>query len=184
MNKSLLPTTSDPPPADWVALAEIGAPIGLKGAVRLHTLKSVTGLAIDESLLVDAQECWVRLSNGQWLHSLIMECSPQTRGLKLQLADVNDRDQAERLRSGSVGLSRSSFPAESDDEAYWADLIGCRVVNREGFDFGEVSAMQTNGEHDWLVVAAGWIPFVGHYIDDVDRANRIIRVDWNAEWFE
>jgi ribosomal 30S subunit maturation factor RimM len=44
--------------------------------------------------------------------------------------------------------------------------------------------MQTNGEHDWLVVAAGWIPFVGHYIDDVDRANRIIRVDWNAEWFE
>jgi hypothetical protein len=25
---------------------------------------------------------------------------------------------------------------------------------------------------------------VGHYIDDVDRANRIIRVDWNAEWFE
>jgi len=113
-----------------------------------------------------------------------MECSPQTRGLKLQLADINDRDQAERLRSGSVGLSRSIFPAESDDEAYWADLIGCRVVNREGFDFGEVSAMQTNGEHDWLVVAAGWIPFVGHYIDDVDRANRIIRVDWNAEWFE
>ncbi len=172
------------PPEDWVALAEVGAPIGLKGAVRLHTLKSVTGLAIDDSLLLSAPDCWVRLRDGTWRHDRIVSCSPQTRGLKLMLAGVSDRDQAEHLRSASVGLPRSAFPeVEGEDEAYWADLIGCAVINRQGRTLGSVTSMQTNGEYDWLVLERGMIPFVSQYVDHVDHAHRQITVDWLEEWF-
>jgi 16S rRNA processing protein RimM len=192
--KSGLPLASDPPPNDWVALAEVGAPIGLKGAVRLHTLKSVTGLPIDDTLLAESKDCWLKLrhsppsqasaSTSLWLRCNILECSPQTRGVKLMLEEITDRNQAELLRGASVGLSRSSFPELSDNESYWADLIGCRVVNRQGEDFGLVQSLQTNGEHDWLVVDQGWIPFVGQYIDEVDESGRLIRVDWLIDWFE
>lgn len=180
-----------------MALAEVGAPIGLKGALRLHTLKSVTGLPIDDTLLIAASDCWVRLADRRrqvsdtvpdtshrWLYSRIIECSPQTRGLKLQLEAVADRNQAELLRGAAVGLSRGSFPEPDEDEAYWADLMGCKVVNRQGEELGEVRSMQTNGEHDWLVLEAGMIPFVSHYIDKVDTESRVITVDWSVEWWK
>lgn len=165
-------------------LAEVGAPIGLKGAVRLHTLKSVTGLPIDDSLLQDSPHCWVRLADGGWLHSEIQECSPQTRGLKLQLAAVHDRNHSELLRGAVVGLSRSEFPEPDEDEIYWADLIGCDVVNRQGTTLGAVTSMQTNGEHDWIVLDSGMIPFVDQYIDQVDQEKRVIHVDWDFAWMK
>lgn len=171
------------PPADWVALAEVGAPIGLKGAVRLHTLKSVTGLAIDDSLLASAPDCWLRLRDGSWRYDRIVECSPQTRGLKLQLSGIHDRDQAEALRAASVGLSRKVFPEVAEGENYWADLIGAEVVNRQGESLGSVVSMQTNGEYDWLVLTRGLIPFVAQYIDRVDQERHRIEVDWLMEWF-
>lgn len=103
-----------------MALGEIGAPIGLAGAVRLHTLKSVTGLPIEDSLLMQSTDCWVYLAQAKpvrWLYSEIQECSVQTRGLKLRLQAIQTRDQAEQLRGAQVGLSRSVFPEPSDDEA-------------------------------------------------------------------
>jgi 16S rRNA processing protein RimM len=179
-----LPFSDKPPPADWVALAQIGAPIGLAGAVRIHTLKSATGLAIDDSLLLDSEHCWVDLGRGQWIESKILECSPQTRGLKLRLENIDSREQAELLKHAAVGLSRSQFPPTEDDETYWADLVGCVVSNREGEVLGDVVSMQTNGEYDWLVLAQGMIPFVDQYIDEVDVNAKRIVVDWNSEWFK
>jgi 16S rRNA processing protein RimM len=179
-----LPFSDKPPPTDWVALAQIGAPIGLSGAVRIHTLKSATGLSIDDSLLVDSRYCWISLGRGQWIESEILECSPQTRGLKLRLNNIESREQAELLKHAAVGLSRSEFPPAEEDENYWADLIGCSVMTLQGQQLGEVISMQTNGEHDWLVLAQGMIPFVDQYIHQVDvKAKRIV-VDWDSEWFK
>ena len=166
-----------------MALAQIGAPIGLSGAVRIHTLKSATGLALDDSLLQSSRNCWIELGRGQWIESEILECSPQTRGLKLRLHNIENREQAECLKHCSVGLSRSVFPPEAEDETYWADLIDCTVVNRDGQPLGQVRSMQTNGEHDWLVLADGLIPFVDRYIVEVDIAAKRIVVDWSPEWF-
>jgi len=193
-----LPITTERPPEDWVALAEIGAPIGLAGAVRIHTLKSVTGLAMEDSLLMDAPCCWIKLAaitasggaragttepSPKWVHAEIVACTPQTRGVKLQLEAIRDRSHAEQLRGALVGLSRASFPPEHEGETYWADLLGCEVVNRDGVSFGPVVSLQTNGEHDWLVVRDGMIPFVSRYIDRVAPQERRVVVDWQMEWF-
>lgn len=100
------------------------------------------------------------------------------------LESITDRNQAELLRGAEVGVSRSLFPQTSEQETYWADLQGCRVVNREGQELGVVESLQSNGEHDWLVLQAGWIPYVAAYVDRIDTPNRVIHVDWNAEWFK
>ena len=167
-----------------MALAEIGAPIGLKGAVRLRTFDSAATSFSDHSALFDVKACWVKTANGRWIHSDILECSPQTRGLKLQLALVDDRTKAEALRGAQVGLGRSAFPQLDEEENYWADLLGCQVVNRQGLVLGNVQSMQANSEHDWLVLAQGWIPFVSRYIDQVDPDKKLILVDWEPDWFD
>jgi 16S rRNA processing protein RimM len=178
-----LPQSAETPPADWVALAEVGAPIGLKGAVRLRTLDSVAAGLAESSVLFNVRSCWLQTPMGQWIHDSILECSPQTRGLKLQLSSINSRELAELIRGAQVGLARQDFPKLEAHENYWSDLIGCQVVNRQGLSMGHVLSMQSNGEHDWLVVSAGWIPFVAQYIDRVDTDLKIIFVDWDPDWF-
>jgi len=172
-----------PPPADWVALAEVGAPIGLKGAVRVSTYGTSHGLQAYPSLLFEISECWLRLAHGQWLQTAIDDCSAQTRGLKVHFKEINDRNAAELIRGAVIGCSRSAFPETSPEEHYWSDLMGCQVINRQGLLLGSVVDMKTNGEYDWLVLDAGWIPFVDPYVDAVDLAARRITVDWDPSWF-
>jgi 16S rRNA processing protein RimM len=104
--------------------------------------------------------------------------------------DVTDRSGAEALRGARIFVSRTSFPTPDKDEFYWVDLIGLDVVNREGVALGKVSDLLSTGAQTVLVidyVAQGkteqrMIPFVAHYVDDVDLATRRILVDWQADY--
>ena len=40
-------------------------------------------------------------------------------------------------------------------EYYWVDLPGCRVVNRDGDDLGEVTGLRENAGGQWLEVSDG-----------------------------
>ena len=111
---------------------------------------------------------------------------------------LDDRNAAEALRGVRIFLPRSSFPAASQDEYYWVDLIGLQVVNREGVNLGLVRDLMTTGPHSVLCVeyAAGqqggpgakatmaerMIPFVSTYIDAVDIAGKRITVDWQPDY--
>ena len=112
-----------------------------------------------------------------------------------QAQEVPDRDGAEALRGARVFVSRASFPTAGPDEFYWVDLIGLRVVNREGAALGTVSGLLDTGPHSVLrvapevvpegvsaVEAERLIPFVGAYVDDVSLEHRLITVDWGLDY--
>ena len=87
-------------------------------------------------------------------------------------------------------MPRESFPATSDDEYYWVDLIGLAVVNREGVALGTVSELLPTGPQTTLVLSyehegkpcERMIPFVSAYVDKVDLAGRRITVDWQPDY--
>lgn len=108
---------------------------------------------------------------------------------------LDDRNAAEALRGARIFLPRSSFPAASKDEYYWVDLIGLKVVNREGVDLGLVRDLMATGPHSVLCVeytaqqedggtttAERMIPFVSVYVDAVDIAGKCITVDWQPDY--
>ena len=108
---------------------------------------------------------------------------------------LDDRNAAEALRGARIFLPRSSFPAASKDEYYWVDLIGLKVVNREGVDLGLVRDLMATGPHSVLCVeytaqledgtsatAERMIPFVSIYVDAVDIAGKCITVDWQPDY--
>lgn len=105
-------------------------------------------------------------------------------------ADCMDRDCAERLRGARIFISRSSFPTTSDDEYYWVDLIGMRVLNREGLLLGVVQDLMANGVQTVLVISdqeqgeplERLVPFVSAYVDKVDRTAGQILVDWQPDY--
>lgn len=107
--------------------------------------------------------------------------------------EVPDRNAAEALKGARVFVPRSSFPTAASDEFYWVDLIGLDVVNRQGEALGKVADLLDTGAHSVLrvvcqstgdepVESERLIPFVAHYVDQVDLPGRRILVDWGLDY--
>jgi 16S rRNA processing protein RimM len=124
----------------------------------------------------------------------IREARQHGQGLVASALGIDDRDAAESLRGFRIFIGRSSFPALSTDEFYWADLVGLAVVNRQGEALGNVAGLIDNGPQSVLRVRPAdaaaaddesqerLIPFVAAYVDGVDLAGRRITVDWGLDY--
>ncbi|MFA7526823.1 MAG: ribosome maturation factor RimM [Ottowia sp.] len=112
--------------------------------------------------------------------------------LRAEAALVTSREGAERLQDAAIFIARSDFPALPQGQYYWADLIGLRVVNRDGVDFGTVRDLMETGPSQVLVVAAAadaqdvatptLIPFVPAWVDRVDLDAGLITVGWEPDY--
>jgi 16S rRNA processing protein RimM len=108
--------------------------------------------------------------------------------------DMEDRDIAESLKGSRIFIPRSSFPTPELDSYYWVDLMGLNVVNREGVDLGVVKDLLATGPQTVLVIEytenvdgeektlERMIPFVSHFVDDVNLAEKRITVDWQPDY--
>jgi len=74
--------------------------------------------------------------------------------VRLDLEGVADRDAAAALRGRLVLGDASRLPELESGEYYWHELVGCRVVARDGRPLGTVREIWETGAHDVLVVEA------------------------------
>ena len=80
-------------------------------------------------------------------------------------------------------VRRCDFPAPDPDEYYWADLIGCAVVDPSGQALGTVEALDDHGAQSVLRLDNGTlIPFVAAVVLEVAPAQKRIVADWSADW--
>lgn len=164
---------------NWVAMGYVKGAFGIKGWLKVKADTEYT-----DSLL-DYPE-W-RLRRDRDVRTLALE-SGKVAGDELQVkfVGIDDRDAAALLRGYTVEIARADFAPAAEDEYYWADLVGMAVQNREGADLGKVVNLMDTGAHDVLVIEGGFgqklIPFVSHYIDGVDGANRVITADWGVDY--
>ncbi|HJP38515.1 MAG TPA: ribosome maturation factor RimM [Gammaproteobacteria bacterium] len=110
----------------------------------------------------------------------------QGKGLIAQIAGVEDRDAAAAMVGKDILVSRELFAQIGNNEYYWHDLVGLRVMTNNGVTLGVVDSLLETGANDVLVVTGErrrLIPFViGDVIKCVDLAAAIITVDWNSEF--
>ena len=107
---------------------------------------------------------------------------------------MEDRDIAEALKGSRIFIPRSSFPTPELDSYYWVDLLGLSVINREGIALGIVKDLMATGPQtvlviEYLEIVEGlekhqerMIPFVSHFVDDVNLAEKRITVDWQPDY--
>ena len=108
--------------------------------------------------------------------------------------EMEDRDIAQALKGSRIFIPRSSFPTPELDSYYWVDLMGLNVVNREGIVLGVVKDLLSTGPQTVLVIEYDetveglqktqerMIPFVSHYVDDVNLSEKRITVDWQPDY--
>lgn len=156
---------------------------GIRGQVKVHS-----DCRPRESLFQYRQ--FIARQNGRPDIALqLLRGQTSGKGLVAAFTGINDRDQALALGGYTLYISRDQLPAPQDGEYYWADLIGLRVENRQGITLGQVSELFETGANDILVVktdnskAEILIPFVRpRYVEAIDLANGLMRVDWETEW--
>jgi 16S rRNA processing protein RimM len=182
-------------PADAVEVGRIQEAWGIKGWVRLHPHSA------DPASLLHTRQWYLAPPEGRYgrgfeafsgtVSITVAEIKSHGDGLVAQFNEVADRSAAEALQSARIYISRADFPAHTDpDEYYWVDLIGMAVLNREGVPLGVVRDLLPTGPHAVLCIAyeaegktlERMIPFVAAYVDEVDQAQRCIRVDWQPDY--
>ncbi|MDB5824709.1 MAG: rimM [Herminiimonas sp.] len=171
-------------PDDLLPVGHVLGPFGVQGELRIKPY------SVDADALMSVRRWWMdkpALSDVE-----VLNVRRQGEDVVAKLVGVVGRDAAEALKGAVVQVRRSHFPALANDEYYWVDLIGLRVVNLTGQELGLVGDLMDNGAHPILrVVVAGksddpehelLIPFVDQFVKTVDRAAKQITVDWESDY--
>jgi 16S rRNA processing protein RimM len=177
-------------PADALEVGRIGEAWGLQGWFKVHAYADPPeALKASRQWHLQAPEGRSPVPADVPALLEIARVREHGDGLVALANGIADRNAAEALRGARVFVSRSRFPAAGSDEFYWADLIGCTVVDRAGLELGAVVGLFDTGPHSVLRVQPAaadaeerLIPFVSAYVDSVDVAARRIGVDWGADY--
>lgn len=151
---------------DLILIARIGAPHGVKGAVRV---KAFTG---DPAAIGD----YGPLVSKDGRAFAIIHMRPEKSVAIVSFAGIDGRDAAQALNGTELYIRRSALPASDDaDEFYHADLIGLVAVTPDGERLGTVIGVHDFGAGDMLEVeqAGGktlLLPFTRAVVPQIDLA--------------
>lgn len=162
-----------------VAMGYIKGVFGIKG-----WLKVSANTEYADSLL-DYPE-WQLSKDGNLLNVTLEAGKVAGNELHVKFQAIDERDQAFALKGYTIEINREAFAPTEEDEYYWADLVGMSVNNKAGIHLGFVKNLMETGANDVLVIDGEFgqklIPFVSHYIENVDTNDKIIIVDWELDY--
>lgn len=193
------------PPADLISVGYVTGAYGVQGWIKIHPYST------SASALLHAKTWWlgkpeVRSVAPDEVHDVErLEVKRHGEDVVARIIGIVGRDAAESLKGNVVQIQRSHFPVLSTNEFYWLDLIGLVVENLQGEKLGVVVDLIDNGAHPVLRVvqpltdvkvdgaAVGitkiatsareyLIPFIEHFVPDVDQKNKKITVDWGLDY--
>ena len=163
----------------FVILGKISGVYGLRGWVKVYAETR------ERTDILEFKRWYLRRADG-WQAVKVIEGRAQAKGVIVQLEGVGHCDQARALIGTGIAVRRADLPPAAPGTYYWDDLIGLKVVNLEGIEFGTVSHLfETGGANDVVVVQGErerLIPYTKDAVKSIDLKSRVMRVDWDAEF--
>ena len=154
-----------------ICVARIGAPHGVRGAVRLWTFT-------EDPLAVKR---YGPLLTKDGVRQFEVTSAREAKGhLVATLKGIATREDAERLNGIELYVAREKLPATDEDEYYHADLIGLTAVNAANEPLGRVIAIHNFGAGDIIEIAPPsgatmLLPFTNAVVPTVDvAAGRVV----------
>ena len=149
---------------------------GVRGGVRVDPYS-------EDPETLAGYKTWLIGREGEWREYKVLEARLHTTQVVAQLAGVDDRDAALKLKGSEVAVPRDSLAKPEDGSYYWSDLVGLAVVNAAGEALGEVKELFSNGAQDVIDVTGEvqrLIPWTA--VKGVDLEARRIEVEWEKDW--
>jgi 16S rRNA processing protein RimM len=162
----------------------VGQIVGLFGVKGWVKIRSYT----DPREQIAHYQPWQVAVDGEWISFEVEAVQSQGKSLIARLAGITDRDQAIRLMNSDIVIDRRQLPVLDENEFYWRDLEGLKVLNLAGVELGRVKSLFATGANDVLVVRKDGSPeilipyVVDRIVRSVELEQGIIRVDWEADF--
>ena len=150
-----------------ICVARIGAPHGVRGAVKLWTFTE------DPLAVKHYGPLMTKDGARQFEVTHVREAKDH---LVATLKGIATREDAERLNGIELYIAREKLPDTDEDEYYHADLIGLAAVNAADEPLGRVIAIHNFGAGDIIEIAPAQgptmlLPFTNAVVPTVDLAN-------------
>jgi len=108
---------------------------------------------------------------------------PVKNGFAAQVDGVATKEDADALRGTQLFASRDQLPDAEEDEYYYADLIGLKVLDTGGTEMGVIKQVMDHGAGDLLEVLGPklrdtvLVPFTKEVVPTVDLSGGRVIVD-------
>jgi 16S rRNA processing protein RimM len=163
--------------AAQICVARIGAPHGVRGAVKLWTFT-------EEPLAVKRYGPLATKDGAR--HFEVTHAREAKGHLVATLKGIATREDAERLNGIELYIAREKLPAAGTDEYYHADLIGLAAVTAANEPIGRVTAIHNFGAGDIIEIAPArgttmLLPFTNAVVPTVDLAGGRVVIELPAE---
>ena len=175
------PPTPPTPPSGTVVVGRVLRPHGIRGEVVVEVASDNPERFVEgaELLLMAPGQGGEAPVEAARRRLTIETVRPHRGVLLVGFAGVEDRDAADAVR-GELAVPAGEVPEPPEGTWYHFQLLGCRVVDREAGDLGEVVDLLEDGGGLLLVVAGEGrrvpVPFVERFLVAVDVAAKRIEV--------
>lgn len=159
-------------------MLQVGMVVGIHGLRGDLKIRPLSGEA---TVLTDAKRIWLTRAGSVATEYVVQRSSWHKGNLLFHLERIVDADSAQALVGSDVLLPDSELTALDDDEYYWFELEGLRVVDRQRGELGTLDDIFTTPAHDIYVVRGAdgeiLIPAVAAFILDIDLEQETMLVD-------
>jgi len=181
--------------SEKVILGRITGVYGVKGWVKVFSYTDPMEAIVDYNpWLIRAEN----RKNATWSTVKLKAGKRHAKTVVAKLENCNDRDAAMAYIGNEIAIEQQQLEELTEqDEYYWRDLIGLRVINQQGIELGVVKSLMETGANDVLVVICEvdtddgteketierLIPWtLNNAIISVDMDQKIIEVDWDPDF--
>lgn len=131
--------------AKYLLVGQVTKPQGIAGLVRIRPETD------DPARFLDLNTVY-RLDGSRYMPLTIGGVSVRDGMVLARLAGASSRDEAEAQRGMALYVSREDAVALPEDRYFIADLVGCRLEDRQGKPLGELVEVLQPGSADVYVV--------------------------------
>lgn len=157
-------------------VAKILTTHGLNGEVKVNVITD-----FPEDRFAEGMQLALKADTDRIL--TIKKSRPFKQFWLLQFDEVNDIDEAEKLRGQILVVSEDNRGELPEGVYYYKDIFDCDVIDEEsGKRLGKITDIQSPGANDiWLVHEDDgkeyWIPNIGDVVKKVDVPNKKVYVE-------
>ena len=156
---------------NFIVIGRVSKPHGLHGEIRIEYFNLE-----DPHLFSRYQMIFLKGDEGNPQPYRPLTVRPHKNFILAHLEGIRTKEEAEQLRGQAVLIDSAELPPLEQDEYYWQDILGMRVVTEKGEDVGKVTEILPTGSNDVYVVQKGekefLIPATKDVIIAIDTAVR------------
>jgi 16S rRNA processing protein RimM len=157
-----------------ILMGKVAATHGIRGQLRVISYSGLT-----ESFL-SAGSLFLKDASGRMQQHDVAAVAVHGKKLLVTLKGFSDINQVLSFVGSEVFLYRDQLPAPEEDEYYWHDLVGMKVVTTDNRLLGVLASIIETGSNDVYVVASDdreyLIPALSDVVVSVDIKEKIMTV--------